>query len=756
MKKILLVLFALIGGLIGVEEVGAADFYAALSTDKTTLTFYYDNNKSSRSGSSMWESDIIPANANTITKVVFNSSVANTNPTTGYKMLAGLRKVTSITGLSYLKTSEMVNMDYMFDGCSSLTSLSIASFKTDKVTSMKYMFGDCSSLKKLELPWAFGETWTTTNMRGLFYNCSSLEEINGNTFFNTTSVTDMGYMFYNCVKLDLKELAEDLDTRNVTDMENMFYNCKKLTSIDINQRGYDWAKDKLTNVASMFADCSNLKTIYCNENWEQFSAITTGFNMFAGCSGIVGGNGTTYNSGKINLTMAHPDNSGNPGYFTGKETTQNQLYGVMIGTVFNIRYDKQQTIYSGISNISDLSYDDANKVTSVKIEPSVKNAKFYSTAYWFCSMPNLTTIEGLENIPWGQINDASSMFADDTKLTTLDLRKVNLTGTKCDNMFANCKALTTIYSDDDYSTTLKSSGSMFYGCTSLKGNRNTAYSQYHVDGSYARPDGGTSAPGYFTGVLKEMYAVLGSDNKTLTVYYDDQCIANGGDIYWSTDNRSAYQSKVTKVVFDKSMDNFYPTTMSRWFSDYSELKELAGMQYLHTDQVTNMEELFANCAALKTLDVSAFKTMNVETMDAMFMSCKGLTSLNVNSFFDGGNAVTRVTRMFAFCDNLRTIYCNQDWSTLLGSSVNSSYMFLDCKMLVGEFKTQYKADHTTIEYARPDGGIGSEGYFTRCETALNNVEVEPAHGTKVLRNGILLIKRNGKTYTVTGQVVVDN
>lgn len=39
---------------------------------------------------------------------------------------------------------------------------------------------------------------------------------------------------------------------------------------------------------------------------------------------------------------------------------------------------------------------------------------------------------------------------------------------------------------------------MFYGCTSLVGGAGTTYDSSHYNGVYARIDGGTSAPGYFT------------------------------------------------------------------------------------------------------------------------------------------------------------------------------------------------------------------------------------------------------------------
>ena len=70
--------------------------------------------------------------------------------------------------------------------------------------------------------------------------------------------------------------------------------------------------------------------------------------------------------------------------------------------------------------------------------------------------------------------------------------------TKTNSMFNGCSNLTTIHCDNDYSSSFTSSTNMFSGCTSLQGNKGTSYTAEHVDASYARPDGGTGAPGYFT------------------------------------------------------------------------------------------------------------------------------------------------------------------------------------------------------------------------------------------------------------------
>ena len=166
-------------------------------------------------------------------------------------------------------------------------------------------------------------------------------------------------MFYGCEKWDMSALAEDFNTELVTDMEHMFYNCKALKSLNLK----NWDISKVTKTYCMFQNCSNLTTIYRNDDWSK-KAITSGSYMFDGCTSLKGGQGTTYSSASsTGLAMAHPDNAGVPGFFTGDMDSWDKLYGTVIGTTFNIRYDKECTIRGGLTNITDLSYDDAAKIS---------------------------------------------------------------------------------------------------------------------------------------------------------------------------------------------------------------------------------------------------------------------------------------------------------------------------------------------------------------------------------------------------------
>ena len=65
-------------------------------------------------------------------------------------------------------------------------------------------------------------------------------------------------------------------------------------------------------------------------------------------------------------------------------------------------------------------------------------------------------------------------------------------------MFYGDSSLKTIYVSGEWNLNLDASSYMFNSCTSLIGGSGTSFDEEHVDGAYARIDGGSSNPGYFT------------------------------------------------------------------------------------------------------------------------------------------------------------------------------------------------------------------------------------------------------------------
>jgi surface protein len=284
---------------------------------------------------------------------------------------------------------------------------------------------------------------------------------------------------------------------------------------------------------------------------------------------------------------------------------------------------------------------------------------------------------------------------------------------------------------------------------------------------------------------QEMYAVL--LNGTATFYYDSSQKGKAGRIFPITNGNKIFpvfadKWSVKKIIIDPSFADARPTSTANWFYDLNNLEVITGIEYLNTEdvtdmsfmfylcegltsldvsnfdtsKVTDMSYMFEACRCLTTLDVSNFDTSNVESMSGMFEDCKALTSLDLSNFntsklvgmtriferctsmtvldvsnFDTSN-VSYMRSIFADCESLTTIYGN-NWDTSKVASenypnwANSQWIFNHCYSLVGGKGTRYSWN--TIDdnsYARIDGGESAPGYFTeKNPTGISEVADRP-------------------------------
>ena len=187
-----------------------------------------------------------------LTTVDFGECFDTSNVTNMDNMFSGCGSLTSLD-LSGFDTSNVTNMDNMFSGCGSLTSLDLSGFDTSNVTNMLAMFDSCVYLTSLDL--SGFDTSKVTNMDSMFFGCGSLASLDVSGF-NTSNVTNMNYMFSGCGSLTSLDLS-GFDTSNVTDMARMFSLCSKLVSLDLS--GFDTSK--VTDMIEMFDNCYNLTSL---------------------------------------------------------------------------------------------------------------------------------------------------------------------------------------------------------------------------------------------------------------------------------------------------------------------------------------------------------------------------------------------------------------------------------------------------------------------------------------------------------------
>jgi surface protein len=146
------------------------------------------------------------------------------------------------------------------------------------------------------------------------------------SFASCSSITSTAYWFAGLTHLETFVGLQYLNTSNVTNMQGMFWVCEALTSLDLS--GFNTLN--VTNMSNMFTRCSRLRTIKVSSGWSTSNIFASGgLEVFEGCTSLVGGQGTTYDSNHTDYTYARMDGgASSPGYLTDSRTSQEESWWV--------------------------------------------------------------------------------------------------------------------------------------------------------------------------------------------------------------------------------------------------------------------------------------------------------------------------------------------------------------------------------------------------------------------------------------------
>ncbi len=465
-------------------------------------------------------------------------------------------EATIIIGLDNFITSNVTYMHYMFLGAK-VQSLDLTSFDTSKITSMAYMFKE-AKVQVLDL--SSFDTSKVGNMQAMFSNVNVVSvDVSS---FDTSNVTDMSMLFdyatinyldisnFNTSKvtsmqsmlssakipnLDISNFdtsnlinasfmfayfresnikgMENLDTSRVTNMTNMFVGSNL---VELNLDNFNTAN--VVNMTSMFKDMKYIKSLDL-KNFDT-SNVTSMYRMFEGCvaNSIVGLE--NFDTSKVtNMSnmfyCCRATNIDVSNFDTSNVTSMKGMFNTSSATLLDLRnFDT--------SSVTDMSYMFVSFTGNVIGFEKFNTSKVTDMSFMFSSFKinildlsnfdtsNVTTMNNmfdsgeynkiiLDKFNTSSVIDMSSMFKNvktqEIDLSSFDTSKV----TNMNNMFAYSTVLKTVYVSDKFVTdSLTKYTDMFKSSTKLVGGAGTVYDADHIDKEYARVDGGTSLPGYFT------------------------------------------------------------------------------------------------------------------------------------------------------------------------------------------------------------------------------------------------------------------
>lgn len=674
-KQFLLTLLLMI---LGITSVKAQQAYAWLTSDKATLYFCYDNNRSDRSGTTYnlntgtntpdW---LTAENQRSITSVRFRDDFANAQPTSCYRWFYNMTNLKSVSNLWNLNTSSVTNMNGMFGCCKNLASLEVRqnNFDTSKVTDMTFMFWGCQSIPRLDLKGFTFKEGVKTN--GLLTNCSALQllYLPASGTYADNAFSGVGTVESPCT------LEYPITFRPMP--------------IDLYDGCYKWLGGFFIDSRKPYAWLSQDGTTLSFHNDDSLSRRPTVkfFDIYI-----------TGNEDKISV----------------KPDWQKQI------PVEELRKIEKVVFAPSFKQTRPIScYYWFYEMRALKDIVGIENLRtdlVQNMESMFRLCLNLTELD-LTSWNTQKVTNTTRMFMECYRMKTLNLSNFNFTQNSRWMFHLNFGLRTLIVSasaDKLYggSTTADSTQHACYGI----GKRWAGYNPNGERCVLVGPEGWdpvshSTQYNHATGEYKfkwglfiepaTPYVALSSDKKTLSFYNDrkdqDRKAREGCTIYWLPEWESPDWYKdgsyatVTKVVFDETFASAKPKTCSNWFSKMSNLEEIEGIQYLNTSEVTSMSEMFFNCSKLKSLDVSHFNTSNVLYFIDTFYGCSQLTALDVSNF-DTSKA-TSMHQMFEFCSNLTSL----DVSNFNTANVTDMYgMFYGCSGLtsldVSSFNTAKVTD----------------------------------------------------------------
>ena len=466
------------------------------------------------------------------------------------------------------------------------------------------------------------------------------------------------YWFENCNYLSEIVGIQYLNTSEVTEMHNMFLACSSLTSLDLS--GFDTGK--VTIMDKMFFNCSKLKTIYVSDSFTTGNVTSSG-QMFHLCTSLSGA--CSYNSGNANDA-----NYANytTGYFTKYGTVDKGSYVVYLeaDNTLTFKYGEipasgdGSTVYSipSSSNVPDWISDHASDIKKVVFDESFAVVRPTKCYCWFTDCSALTDIQGIQNLNTTEVTNMGYMFYNCSNLTSLDLsgfdtQKVS----EMNYMFLGCSKLTTIFVSDKFVVeNVTQSDNMFSYCDKLSGA--ISYDYQKTNKEYAN-----CTTGYFTNIADKDYfmhhAVYNSDAKSLTFKYGNKNrVADGITTYelntGNTEPGWKEKTDIEVVTFEESFKDARPKSCHAWLKGLSSLSAINNIEYLNTEECTDMAEMFSGCSTITKLDLRTFDTRKVTDMSAMFSGCGSLTKIDVTGLFDVAN-VTSSEGMFTGCTSLKGV-----------------------------------------------------------------------------------------------------
>ncbi len=575
------------GGYFEKFDEGSAAWVGYDESTKT-LTFHYDAQKASASGSAYG----LPTNTTDtpawlehkadVEKVVFDRTFSCVYPTSCHEWFNGMTNLSNFDGLAYFNTFNVTDMGSMFAGCTSLAQIDFSSFNTANITDMSSMFDGCTAVTLLDL-----------------------------TSFNTAKVTNMSRMFAGCSSLATIYAGDDFTIGDGCQGDNMFAECNALTKFDTSKTGKDMATfdGYFTKKKTMWVDYQDAcKTM------------------------------TFHYDNNMNATEAtYKYKVGTSVFQEWQETCANSVEKVVISKDFA---DARPTNCNAW-------FTDMTSLTTIEGMKNLNTSEATSMMGLFWDCKKLTSID-LSHFDTSKVKDMYAMFEGCETLTELDLSKFDTSNvTDMEQMFEGCKALTKLDLSNFNTENVKDMNNMFCSCSGLTTLDLSKFNTSNVTNMMCMFNDCSSLTeldlsNFDTSKVTDMYDLFCGCTNLKVLNLKSFNTSNVTNMWCMFDECSS--------LTELDLSHFNTSNVTKavgMFSGMSSLTKL-NVSSFDTSKITDMQEMFGDCPKLTELDLSSFDTSASESFLYMFYGDTLLAKIYVSDKFTN----TGSYQMFKDCISL--------------------------------------------------------------------------------------------------------
>ncbi len=335
------------------------------------------------------------------------------------------------------------NPAYLFEECSSLTTVQAGKIDFEGAADFSRMFNDCPLLTGVDL--SMCDMSGAKSLYAMFNKCKALENVKLG-WGDFSKVSNAGLMFQGCESLLELDLS-GVDLSGASDLSNMFYGCESLLELDLS--GFDLSAlkgESTRKTQNMLAGCSALERLVLPGKLDTEGNIQLDKALYLEGNRKVGYRNISKAPVGAVLVKGYPDDYWYEEDSVAKVIILESYLGkerdVFIPADISIDGERWEIVL-GLDNYAVFAKN--TYIVNVEMEEGIKINSAYSM-FWNCTELETVSVPEADT---AELISTYGMFAGCGRLRSVDISGMDLAGIESSSdiafMFYECTGLEEIW-----------------------------------------------------------------------------------------------------------------------------------------------------------------------------------------------------------------------------------------------------------------------------------------------------------------------